>query len=155
MKTARIIRLPTISDPTGNLTPFEWGNLPFVPARVFILHDVVEGAQRGGHAHRMLQELIIAVSGSFEVVTVDVHGPHRWTLRRADSGLYIPPNVWRHLQGFSGNAIALVLASTRYDPEDYIRDKAEFLASLPVPEAGYFERRARTGSLEELQRMDR
>lgn len=141
--SARLIHFKTVGDPTGNLTPFEWRDVPFIPRRVFVLHDVVQGAQRGGHAHRILQELIVAVSGSFVVVTLDEHGPHRWTLNRADSGLYIPAGVWRHLASFSGNAVALVLASTRYNPKDYIRDKAEFLAGLEMPEEPYFERRAR------------
>jgi uncharacterized RmlC-like cupin family protein len=149
--SARLLRFPTVRDPSGNLTPFEWAGIPFVPQRVFVLHDVVEGARRGGHAHHVLEELIVAVSGSFDVVTLDEHGHHRWQLTRADSGLYVPPGVWRHLSNFSGNAVALVLASTPYDPEDYIRDKAEFVASLPPIEEGYFERRARAATLEELQ----
>jgi len=152
---ARIVSLPTVSDPTGNLTPYEWHDVPFEPHRVFVLHDVIQGARRGGHAHRTLEELIIAVSGSFEVVTLDEHGYHHWHMNRADQGLYIPPHVWRHLQDFSGNAVALVLASTPYDPLDYIRDKDEFIASLPKSDEDYFSRRAHAVSLEELQRMGR
>ena len=128
---AQLIRFPTVHDASGNLTPFEERDIPFSIARVFILHDIVEGARRGGHAHHVLEELIIAVSGSFDVVTLDEHGPHRWHLNRADSGLHVPPGVWRSLSDFSGNAVALVLASTPFDPEDYIRDQAEFVASLP------------------------
>jgi oxalate decarboxylase/phosphoglucose isomerase-like protein (cupin superfamily) len=136
--SARLIRFPTVHDSSGNLTPFEWRDIPFTPRRVFVLHDVVEGARRGGHAHHTLEELIVAVSGSFDVVTLDEHGHHRWHLSRADSGLYIPPDVWRHLCGFSGNAVALVLASTAYDPLDYIRDMSLFLASLPSVEGDFY-----------------
>jgi uncharacterized RmlC-like cupin family protein len=118
------------------------------------LHDVVEGARRGGHAHHVLEELIVAVSGSFDVVTLDERGHHRWHLNRADSGLYVPPGVWRHLGGFSGNAVALVLASTEYAPDDYIRNKREFLESLPILDEPYFERRARAASLTDLQRTE-
>jgi oxalate decarboxylase/phosphoglucose isomerase-like protein (cupin superfamily) len=131
--SARLIHFTTVSDPTGNLTPFEWRDVPFTPKRVFILHDVVEGASRGGHAHHVLQELIVAVSGSFDVLTLDEHGPHHWMLNRADRGLYVPPNVWRSLSNFSGNAVALVFASTKYNRKDYIRDKEAFVSSLPVP----------------------
>lgn len=150
--SARLLRFPTVRDPTGNLTPFEWRDIPFRPRRVFVLHDVPEGARRGGHAHHRLHELIIAVSGSFDVSTRDEHGWHRWHLNRADSGLYVPPNVWRYLSNFAGNSVALVLASTPYSRRDYIRDMDKFLATLPEPEEGYFERRARAASLEELQR---
>ena len=152
--SARLLHFPTVHDPTGSLTPFEWQDIPFVPIRVFILHDVVEGARRGGHAHHVLEELIIAISGSFEVATLDEHGYHHWSMNRADQGLYIPACVWRQISNFSGNAVALVLASTVYDPTDYIRDKDEFIASLPKGEEDYFSRRARVG-IEEMQRMSK
>ena len=152
--SARLLRFPTISDSSGNLTPFEWRDIPFRPRRVFVLHDVVEGARRGGHAHHRLHELIIAVSGSFDVSTRDEYGWHRWHLSRADSGLYVPPNVWRYLANFSGNSVALVLASTPYNRRDYVRDMDKFMASLPVPEEGYFERRARAATLADLQRTE-
>jgi uncharacterized RmlC-like cupin family protein len=139
----RIIRFPTVVDPSGGLTPFEWSALPFVPARVFLLHDVVQGSRRGGHAHHELEELIVAVSGSFTVTTWDESGPHHWTLNHADSGLYVPPMVWRHLGDFSGNAVAMVFASTAYDPADYIRSKGDFLTVLPEAEPDYFTKRAK------------
>jgi dTDP-4-dehydrorhamnose 3,5-epimerase-like enzyme len=150
--SARLIHFPTISDPTGNLTPFEWRDVPFEPHRVFVLHDVIQGARRGGHAHRTLEELIIAVSGSFEVVTLDEHGYHHFRMNRADQGLYIPANVWRHLQDFSGNAVALVLASTVYDPTDYIRDKDAFIASLPPVVEDWFGR-ARWEEVEKWRKL--
>ena len=151
----QMLHFPVTHDPTGNLTPIEWYDLPFTPKRVFYLHDVPGGARRGGHAHRELQEIIIALSGSFDVRTYDEKGERRWPLNRADGGLYIPPNVWRHLDNFSSNAIALVLASTPYDASDYIRDPLLFREGLATPEEPYFERRAHAASLEELQRIDR
>jgi dTDP-4-dehydrorhamnose 3,5-epimerase-like enzyme len=141
--SARLIHFPTIRDATGGLTPFEFYDCPFDPARVFVLHDVVQGSRRGGHAHHALEELIVAVSGSFDVVTEDQYGKHRWVLNRADSGLFVPANVWRHLANFSGNAVAMVLASTPYDPTDYVRDHDEFLAGLPPIQEGYWERRSK------------
>ena len=135
MDTPRLIRFATHRDPTGSLTPYA---APFPVARAFILHDLVEGSRRGGHAHHVLQELIIAVSGSFDVQTYSERGPHRWQLARATSGLYVPPNCWRELGNFSGNAVALVLASTEYDAADYVRDFAEFRAALPATGDNWF-----------------
>jgi hypothetical protein len=117
MAEPRLIEFRTIHDPSGNLTPIENRDLPFEIARVFTLHDVPSGALRGGHSHYVLQEIIIATSGSFDVVTPT----ERFTLNRPNVGLYLPPHTWRHLEGFSSNAIALVLASTPYDEADYIR----------------------------------
>ena len=128
--TARIIRFGTVHDDSGNLTAFERTGVGFDVSRVFILHDVVEGGSRGGHAHRVLQELIVAVSGSFTVTTWDSEGEHQQHLNRASEGLYVPPMVWRRLSDFSGGAVALVLASTPYNPEDYIRDFDEFTKAL-------------------------
>lgn len=141
--TARIVKFATIRDPSGNLTAFERDAVGFDIARTFILHDVVEGASRGGHAHRVLQELIVAVSGSFAVTTWDEHGAHQWHLNSASEGLLVPPMVWRKLSDFSGNAVALVLASTPYDPSDYLRDFEEFQALLPETEPDYFSKRAK------------
>jgi hypothetical protein len=138
-----LIPLRMIHDETGNLTPIEGSDIPFPIKRVWFIHDVVGGARRGGHAHRELQEVIIAVSGSFDVVTVTENGRHRWHLNRATQGLYVPPSEWRHLQNFSSNSIALVLASTEYDPADYIHNFGAFLGTLPRPEEGYFDKRAR------------
>lgn len=149
----RLLRFRVIGDPNGALTPFD--ELPFEVRHSFILHDIPAGARRGGHAHRVLEEIIIAVAGSFDVVTLDEHGPKRWILNRASSGLYIGPCVWRHLANFSSGAVALVLASTPYDESDYIRDEATFRASLPPLAEGYMERRARLqreGGLEAMQR---
>jgi hypothetical protein len=135
---ARIINLRVVSDPTGDLTPIEDADIPFPIRRAFVLHNLQAGARRGGHAHKVLQEVIIAVSGSFDVATVTERGRTRWTLTRPDRGLYVPPGAWRNIGSFSGNAVALVLASTPYDPEDYIRDFGEFLATLGKPPESWF-----------------
>jgi hypothetical protein len=134
----RLIRFRSVFDPTGCLTPAE---VPFEVRNVFWLHDVPGGARRGGHAHRSLEEVIVALSGSFEVVTRDEHGVSRWPLNRADVGLYVG-HEWRHLGNFSGNAVALVLASQPYDPADYIRDEAEYLSSLPPVGPDHLKERA-------------
>jgi oxalate decarboxylase/phosphoglucose isomerase-like protein (cupin superfamily) len=151
----RLIRFRTIADPTGNLTPFASSELPFPLAQVFTLHDVPGGARRGGHAHRRLEEVVIAASGSFDVLTVDEHGRHRFALNRATVGVYLPSNVWRELRNFSTNAVALVLMSQEYDESDYIRSFQDFLATLPHTEDDYFTRRARTKTLEELRLVER
>ena len=134
----RLINLRTIHDPSGDLTPIENTDIPFEIGRVFYLHNLPGGSVRGGHSHHIVREIVVAVSGSFDVITRDVRGRQNWQLNRADVGLYIEPTVWRHLQNFSSNAIALVLASTPYDPADYIHDEAEFVASLPEPEDEFY-----------------
>lgn len=146
----RALRFDTVhSNAAGNLTV---AAPPFVVRRVFWLHDVPGGAHRGGHAHHELQEVIIPVSGSFDVVTFNENGWQRWPLNRADGGLYIEPGVWRELSNFSSNAVALVLASTEYDEGDYIRDFERFQADLPKPAEDYFTRRARSEHLWEVER---
>lgn len=118
----------TIHDPTGNLTPIEeHADVPFDIRRVFFLYDVPGGAERGGHAHKTLQEVVIALSGSFDVVVEDGIARARYTLNRAYYGLYVPPMVWVHLENFSSNSVALALCSTPYEEADYYRDRDEFL----------------------------
>ena len=123
----RIVELPRIEDPRGNLTPIEAGaQVPFAIERVYYLYDVPGGEARGGHAHRAFEEFIVAASGSFDVVVDDgVHG-ERFFLNRSYYGLYLPPMVWRELDNFSSGSVCLVLASARYDERDYIRDYDEF-----------------------------
>jgi hypothetical protein len=116
--------LPKISDARGNLTFAESRrSLPFVTRRAYWLYDVPGGVDRGGgHAYRTSEEFIVALSGSFDV-TVDDGADRRTTcLNRSYFGLYVPATLWRHVDNFSTNAVCLVLASTAYDPEDYVRD---------------------------------
>lgn len=128
---ARIIELPSVSDPRGNLTFVQDGGpVPFTVKRVYYLYDVPGGSVRGGHAHRRLHEFIIAAAGSFDVVLSDGAEVRRFTLRRAHYGLYVPPMVWRELEHFSSGSVSLVLASLAYDESDYYRDHDVYLADL-------------------------
>jgi hypothetical protein len=125
----RIIDLERITDPRGNLTFVEGGShVPFEIQRVFYLYDVPGGESRGGHAHRELQQLIIAASGSFDVVVDDGTEQERFSLNRSYYGLYVPRMVWSHLENFSSGSVSLVLASLPYDEADYYRDYDEFQA---------------------------
>ncbi len=123
-----IIDLPQIRDPRGNLTFLQnHDQLPFEIARVFWTYDVPGGEIRGGHAYQQQQEVIIALSGSFDVVVTLVSGEKKkYSLNRSYFGLYLPPMTWRHMENFSTNALSLHLSSTSYDPEDYLRDFDEF-----------------------------
>ena len=124
----RIVDFRTIGDPSGNLTPIEErADVPFDIQRVFFLYDVPGGAERGGHAHRTLEEVVIAVSGSFDVVVEDGAARARYSLNRAYYGLYLPPMVWMNLENFSSNSVALVLCSQPFDETDYYRDRTAFL----------------------------
>ena len=124
----KIIDLPKINDPRGNLTFVEGGNqIPFDIQRVYYLYDVPGGAERGGHAHKGLHQLIIAMSGSFDVVLDDGANKKRVHLNRSYSGLYVCPMIWRELDNFSSGSVCMVLASNKYDEEDYYRDYAEFM----------------------------
>lgn len=123
----RIIELPKISDPRGSLTFIE-GNrhVPFNIERTYYLYDVPGGAQRGGHAHKELHQLIIAVSGSFDVVLDDGNEQRRIHLNRPYYGLYICPMIWRELDNFSSGSVCMVLASAHYDENDYYREHRDF-----------------------------
>jgi hypothetical protein len=124
----KIIELPKITDPRGNLTFVEGGNqIPYDIQRVYYLYDVPGGAERGGHAHKGLHQLIIAMSGSFDVVLDDGKNKKRVHLSRSYSGLYVCPMIWRELDNFSSGSVCMVLASNKYDEEDYYRDYAEFM----------------------------
>lgn len=121
------IELPRIEDPRGNLTFLQSLDLiPFKINRVFWTYDVPGGQVRGGHAYRSNQEVIIALSGSFDVVLDNGENAERISLNRSYKGLFIPALTWRHLENFSTNAIALTLASEKYSVSDYIRNFEEF-----------------------------
>jgi hypothetical protein len=126
----RLIGLPRINRPEGAITPVEGGEtIPFDIARVYYIYDVVYGAHRGGHAHKELQQVIVAVLGRL-VVTIDDGAQRRSiVLDRADQGLYVPRMIWRELEQFSSGAVCVVLASLPYDEADYIRDRGAFLAA--------------------------
>ena len=126
----RIIDLPKISDPRGNLTFVEGTkHVPFDIRRVYYLYDVPGGAERGGHAHKELQQLIIAMSGSFDVLLDDGRSKKRIHLNRSYNGLYVCPMIWRELDNFSSGSVCMVLASNPYQESDYYRDYDDFLAA--------------------------
>jgi len=124
----RRIDLPKISDPRGNLTFVEGTrHVPFEVKRVYYLYDVPGGQTRGGHAHKNLEQFIIAASGSFDVVLDDGYDQASYFLNRSYFGLYIPTMVWRELRNFSSGSVCLVLASQYYDEDDYYRAHDEFV----------------------------
>jgi dTDP-4-dehydrorhamnose 3,5-epimerase-like enzyme len=128
LEACRIIDLPKVADPRGNLTFIEAGrHAPFEIKRVYYLYDVPGGAERGGHAHKDLHQLIVAMSGSFDVVLDDGREKKRFHLNRSYYGLYVCPMIWREMDNFSSGAVCLVLASNLYDPNDYYRDYQQFL----------------------------
>ena len=124
----KIIDLPKIADPRGNLTFIEGHNhIPFDIQRVYYLYDVPGGAERGGHAHKALHQLIIAMSGSFDVILDDGENKKRVHLNRSYQGLFVCPMIWRELDNFSSGSVCLVLASNLYSEDDYFREKHEFM----------------------------
>jgi dTDP-4-dehydrorhamnose 3,5-epimerase-like enzyme len=124
----KIINLPKIEDPRGNLTFIEEEkHIPFKIERTYWIYDVPGGQVRGGHAFKEQQELIVALSGSFDVVIDDGKVEHTFSLNRSYYGLYIPAGLWRQMQNFSTNSLAMVLSSTHYAENDYIHDYSEFL----------------------------
>lgn len=123
LENVKMIDLPRITDPRGNLSVVQGGShIPFDIRRVFYLYDVPGGATRGGHAHHREQQVLIAVSGSFDVELDDGRGKMRVTLNRPFRGVLIPPGVWRELDNFSSGSVCLTLSSIDYDESDYIRD---------------------------------
>jgi hypothetical protein len=118
-----IINLPQIKDEQGNLSYFQnYDQLPFGIKRVYWIYDVPGGEQRGGHAYKELQELIVALSGSFDVVLNDGNSQKTFTLNRSYYGLYVPKMIWRHMENFSTNALAFIATDEYFDEDEYIRD---------------------------------
>jgi hypothetical protein len=127
----KLIELPKIVDRRGNLSFFESGSqIPFTIKRTYWIYDVPGGETRGGHAYRNLHEIVIALSGSFDVHVESANGIEVYSLNRSYKALYLPPGSWRSLQNFSTNSVALVAASEMYDENDYIRDYQEFKSFL-------------------------
>ena len=124
--THRLIEIPKIIDPRGNLSVIENQTVPFEIKRVYYLYDVPSGAFRGGHAHKNQHEVLIALSGSFEVVLDDGGQKETVMLNKPNIGLLIPTMIWRELQNFSSGSVCLVLASDVFDEADYIRDYQQF-----------------------------
>lgn len=124
---AEIINLPKIEDPRGNLTFIEENNhIPFDIKRVYWIYDVPGGEVRGGHAYKKNKEFIIALSGSFDVIINDGKRKKKFSLNRSYYGLYVPNILWRSVENFSTNSLCLVLASEKYNKNDYIRNLDEF-----------------------------
>jgi hypothetical protein len=128
---AKIIQLPKILDDRGNLTFIEGENhIPFKIERTYWIYDVPGGEKRGGHAYKELNELIVALSGSFDVVIDNGTEKQTFSLNRSYYGLYVPKLMWRQVENFSTNALALILASAPYNESDYIRDYEQFKAMV-------------------------
>jgi oxalate decarboxylase/phosphoglucose isomerase-like protein (cupin superfamily) len=127
MDKVKIIDLPKITDPRGNLCFLENSNqIPFDIQRSYWIYDVPGGEMRGSHAFKKSHEFIIALSGSFDVVLNDGEKDVKFSLNRSYYGLYVPNLLWRRLENFSTNALALIISSIPYDANDYIRDFDEF-----------------------------
>lgn len=128
INNCKLIHFNRIEDPRGSLTAIEAGqDIPFTIKRAYYLYDVPSGAVRAGHAHKALEQILIATSGSFDVVVDDGKNQHRYHLNRPYIGLYLPNMVWRVLDNFSSGAVCFVLASQHYDESDYYRDYDNFL----------------------------
>jgi hypothetical protein len=131
IKDCKIIELPKIVDVNGNLTFIEgMSQIPFQIKRTYYMYDIPGGSVRGSHAHKNLHQLIIAMSGSFDVVLFDGYIEKRFHLNRSYYGLYVGPLMWRTLDNFSSGSVCMVLASAHYEEEDYIRDYKEFLHTI-------------------------
>lgn len=131
VEECRVIDLPKISDPRGNLTFIENSHhIPFDIQRVYYLYDVPGGSDRGSHAHKNLHQFIVAMSGSFDIELDDGRNKKRFHLNRSHYGLYVCPMMWRQLDNFSSGAVCMVLASDMYNENDYLREYDAFLAAV-------------------------
>ena len=129
----RIITLPKFLDTRGNLSVIEGTkDIPFRIERTYWIYDVPGGEQRGGHAYKNNQEFIVALSGSFDVVLDDGHERRTYSLNRSYYGLYVPRGLWRVMENFSTNSFALIVASIKYDKDDYIYEYREFVQSAKI-----------------------
>ena len=128
MDIPQLLHFPKITDPRGNLTFIQnFDTIPFEIKRVFWIYDVPGGEVRGGHAYKTQQEIIIALTGSFDIIVVGLDGKeYKFNLNRSYFGLYIPKNHWRQMENFSTNAVALHLSSDAFNEEDYIREFEQF-----------------------------
>ena len=128
LSDAKLINLPKFEDPRGNLSFIEEEKqIPFKIERTYWIYDVPGGQVRGGHAFKEQQELIVALSGSFDVLVDDGKDKQIFSLNRSYYGLYLPAGLWRQMQNFSTNSLAMVLSSTRFSEEDYIREYPDFM----------------------------
>ena len=128
MDAVRIIQLPKVLDKRGDLSIIEeLKNIPFTIERTYWIYDVPGGESRGGHAYRENEEFIVALSGSFDVILDDGNERKTFSLNRSYYGLYVPKGIWREINNFSTNSLALILSSTVYEERDYIRDYNDFL----------------------------
>lgn len=124
---SKIIDFPKILDDRGNLSFFQGSDqVPFEIKRVYWIYDVPGGDKRGGHAYKELEEIIVALSGSFDVILNDGVDEQKYSLNRSYYGLYVPKGMWRQLENFSTNALALIVANAEYDESDYIRNFEDF-----------------------------
>lgn len=140
LKDVMVIQLPKILDPRGNLSFIEENNsIPFTIERTYWIYDVPGGEMRGSHAYKESSELIVALSGSFDVWLDDGATEKKFSLNRSYYGLFVPKMLWRRIENFSTNSLALVLSSTKYNDQDYIRDYALF-SSLKRNEYGKYGR---------------
>ncbi|MEO0045816.1 MAG: TDP-4-oxo-6-deoxy-alpha-D-glucose-3,4-oxoisomerase [Bacteroidota bacterium] len=125
----QILSIPKIHDTRGNLSVIEGDVIPFAMKRVYYLYDVPSGAERGGHSHKVQQEFLVALSGSFDVVLTDGQDQKTVTLNKPNEGLLIPNGIWRELENFSSGSVCLVIASDVFEEADYLRDYNDFLLS--------------------------
>ena len=124
----KFIEIPKINNSKGNIGVIENDTIPFDIKRVYYLFDVPSGAKRGGHAHKKLKQVLIAISGSFDVVLKNGKSKEIITLNRPDNGLLIENNIWRELENFSSGSVCLVLASEEFSEDDYIRSSKDYLS---------------------------
>ncbi len=135
IEDCKLIELPKISDPRGNLTFIEGAkHIPFEIKRIYYLYDVPGGAHRAGHAHKTLHQVLVALSGSFDVTLNDGFSQKKFHLNRSYQGLYIPAMVWRDIDNFSSGAVCLALASTLYDESEYYREYNTFAQTVKESE---------------------